>query len=172
MNNQLPFALSIMFTCVEIGCHDVPEPIWPMNMTFDSLPPTRTPISSPDITPKGPMFKFIPGMFSMPFMFPIEPGDGLALGIFITGMFCIELGDGLAPDLGIFIPGIFICGDAPGEAEGMGMFISICFCGDACGLGEAEGICIPGMFIGICCGDDDGDGLFCGMAMPGMFICI
>src|SRR6516165_877565 len=103
MNNQLPFARSIMFTGVDIGCHDVPEPIWPMNITFVSLALTRTAISSPEISLKGLMFVFIPGMFSMPFIFSIAPGDGLEFGIFIRGMSCIALGEGLAFGIGMFI---------------------------------------------------------------------
>jgi len=68
------------------------------------------------------MSVFIPGMFSMPFMFSIAPGDGLAFGIFIPGMFGIAPGEGLAFGIGMFI----CCGDEDGE-------------------GLAVGICIPGM---------------------------
>jgi len=80
-----------------------------------------------------------PGMFSIPFIFSIAPGEGLA------------------PGIGIFIPGMFICvcedaaGWAPGEGEARGicipgMFISI-FCGDADGDGLVCGMFIPGIFI-------------------------
>ena len=41
------------------GCHDVPDPIAPMDMRFVSLEPTRMLISFPDIESNGPMFIFI-----------------------------------------------------------------------------------------------------------------
>src|SRR6266704_1753717 len=111
------------------GCHEVPDPIAPIEMMFVSLEPTRTPISFAIITISGPTFiDPIPCILSMPGMFCIAPGEGLACG---TGM---------------FIPGMFICvgGDAAGGAPGEGL---------ACG------ICIPGIFISIFCGDDDVEGL-------------
>ena len=79
------------------GCHDVPDPIAPMDMRVLSLDPTRIAISFPFITINGPRFIFIPPMF-------------------MPGIWPIGLPEGLAPGIGIFIPGILICvcGDAPG----------------------------------------------------------
>jgi hypothetical protein len=54
------------------GCQEVPDPIAPIDMTFESLDPTRMPMSLPDITISGPRFiEPIPGMFSVPFIPPI-----------------------------------------------------------------------------------------------------
>ena len=109
-----------MYIGVEVGIHDVPEPIWPMDIMFVSLEPTRTPMLSSDITISGPMFiDPLPGMPSMPFMLSIVPGltPGLCDGI---GIFMSIFGDDV--------------GDAPGDIPGMGMFISIC--GDAAGLAD------------------------------------
>ena len=108
-------------------------------------------MSLPDITSSSPVFGApIPGMLSIPFIPPIWPGEGLAIGI---GMFIFSPGEacGVGEVAGICMPGIFICvcGAADGDACGIcmpGMFI--CICGDA--EGDACGICIPGMFIGIC----------------------
>src|SRR6266705_2066149 len=119
------------------GCHEVPDPIAPIDMMFVSLDPTRRPISFPFITINGPLFIFIP-LVSMPGICPIGLAEGLAEG------------------MGIFIS--IFWGDAPGDALGIGMFISILGCGEACGFGDAVGICIPGMFICVG-GDDDGEGL-------------
>src|SRR5437016_11777883 len=108
------------------GCHEVPDAIAPIDIRFVSLAPTRILISLSVITNSAPIFiEPIPCLFSMPGMFPIAPGEGLAPGV---GM-CISI----------------FCGDAPGDAEGIGMFICI-FCGEAFGFGEAEGICMPGIF--------------------------
>ena len=50
------------------GCHDVPDPIAPIDMMLLSLEPTRMPMSLPDITMSGPMFiEPVPDM-SMPLM--------------------------------------------------------------------------------------------------------
>src|SRR5882724_3339126 len=111
------------------GCQEVPDAIAPIDRRFLSLAPTRILISLSVITNSGPIFiEPIPCLVSMPGMFPIAPGEGLA------------------PGVGIFIS--IFCGDAPGDPEGIGMFISI-FCGEACGFGEADGICMPGIFISI-----------------------
>src|SRR5713101_8136899 len=126
-----------MCIAADEGCHEVPEPIAPIDMMFFSLEPTRIPISSPDITSNGPMFIGpIPGMPSMPFIPLIAPGDGLAAGI---GMFIFCSGEacGFGEAAGICMPGMFIC-----------------VCGDA--EGDACGICIPGIFICVC-GDAEGD---------------
>src|SRR5437016_4182351 len=143
------------------GCQDVPDPIAPMDIELVSLEPTRMLISLPDITNNGPMFIGpIPCLFSMPGIFPIAPGEGLA------------------PGIGIFIPGIFICGDAAGcalgEGEACGICIPgifICICrGDDDGEGLACGIFIPGMFIFWGKGLAVGDALVAGIFIPGIFI--
>jgi hypothetical protein len=117
-------------------------------MTFVLLEPTRMPMSLPDITINGPIFiERIPGMFSMPFIPPISPGEGLAAGIGIF-IFCWGETSGLGEAAGICIPGISIF--SWGE-----------------GLGDAAGICMPGIFIPIFPGDAAGDA-----AGIGMFISI
>ena len=82
MNSHWPDILSHMVEGDEEGDQDVPDPICPTNMTFFSVPPTRTPMSVPDITSNGPVF-----IGPMPGMFSIAPGDapGLAegMGIFM-----------------------------------------------------------------------------------------
>jgi hypothetical protein len=98
----------------------------------------------------------IPDVPSMPFISPIAPGEGLAIGI---GMFIFSSGDacGFGEAVGIGIPGIFVCvcGDGEGEPCGcIGTFICIC-CGDGFVVGVA--VCfgdgaawvffIPGIFI-------------------------
>jgi hypothetical protein len=163
------------------GCQEVPDPIAPIDMTFESLDPTRMPMSLSDITISGPRFiDPIWDVLSMPFISPIAPGEGLAVGI---GMFIFFSGDacGFGEAVGIGIPGIFICvcGDGEGEADGIGMpGMFICICGD--GEGEADGIGMPGMFICICCGDGfvvgvavcfgDGAAWVFGIFIPGMLI--
>ena len=130
------------------GCQEVPDPIAPIDMMFVSLEPTRMLMSFPFITISGPIFiEPIPGMFPIPFIPPIRPGEGLAIGI---GIFIFWSGERRGPGeaVGICMPGMFIC-----------------VCGDA--EGEACGICIPGMFICVC-GDAEGEG--CGIFMPGIFI--
>src|ERR1700675_3191139 len=97
-------------------------------MMLVSLDPTRMPMSFPIITISGPIFiEPIPGMFSMPFIPPLSPGEGLAVGIGIF-IFCSGEACGLGEADGICMPGIFIC--VWGDAEG-----------------EACGICIPDMFM-------------------------
>ncbi len=67
------------------GCHEVPDPIAPIDITFVSLEPTRMPISFAVITISGPMFIFIPPM-SIPGICLIGLAEGLAegIGIFIS----------------------------------------------------------------------------------------
>src|SRR5712692_6974972 len=168
-----------MCIAADEGCHEVPEPIAPMDRMFESLDPTRIPISSPDITSNGPMFiEAIPGMPSMPFIPPIAPGDGLAPGIGML-IFCSGEPCGFGEADGICMPGIFIC-ICGGEEGG----VADCF-GDDKGL---AGIFIPGMFIWIW-GDAEGEGILSifggsaflrrgrtlrrcipGIAIPGMFM--
>src|SRR6266849_5974096 len=132
------------------GSQVVPDPIAPMDMTFVSLPPTLIPMSLPFITINGPIsIEPIPGMFSMVFIPPISPGEGLAMGIGIF-IFCSGEACGFGEAVGICMPGIFIC-----------------VCGDA--EGDACGICIPGIFICFC---GDVEGVACGICIPGLFICI
>jgi len=106
-----------------VGCQEVPEPICPRFITFDSLAPIRTPMLFPDITRSGPVFiEFIPGIFSMPFIPLISPGEGLAVGI---GMFILCSGEpcGFGEAVGICMPGIFICiwwGEGCGVADCLG----------------------------------------------------
>src|SRR6266852_2894354 len=154
----------------EEGCHEVPEPIAPIDMMFFSLEPTRIPISSPDITSNGPMFiEPIPGMPSMPFIPLIAPGEGLAPGIGML-IFCSGEPCGFGEADGICMPGIFICicGDAEGEAAGicipgmlpMSCFFAVClffpaflfFRGVAFDLGFGFALLIPGIFDMSCLG--------------------
>src|SRR5207247_1253792 len=113
------------------GCQEVPDPICPIDMMFVSLDPTRMPMPFPFITINGPIFiESIPAMFPVPFIPPICPGEGLAVGIGIF-IFCSGEPCGLGEAVGICMPGMFICvcGDAEGEACAMGMpgmFICIC----------------------------------------------
>ena len=140
------------------GCQVVPDPIAPRDMMLVSLDPTRMPMSFPIMTISGPIFvEPIPGMFSMPFIPPISPGEGLAVGIGIF-IFCSGEACGFCEAVGFCIPGMFIC-----------------VCGD--GAGEACGICIRGMFICIGCGEDwaaadcvGDDATLAGIFIPGMFI--
>src|SRR6266542_4003043 len=93
------------------GCHEVPDPIAPIEMMFVSLEPTRTPISFAIITISGPMFiDPIPCILSMPGMFCIAPGEGLACGtgMFMPGMFAM-----LCFPAGFFflVAARFFCGD-------------------------------------------------------------
>jgi hypothetical protein len=116
------------------GCHDVPDATVPIDITFFSLDPTRTPMSSFAITSSGPMF--------------IEP-------VRIPGIWPIGLAEGLADGMGMFI---CVDGDCEGEAAGIcppGIFISGVGFGGAVdgdfgdGIGEDFG---AGIFIpGICC---------------------
>src|SRR6267154_5741834 len=91
------------------GCQEVPDAIAPIDRRFLSLAPTRILISLSVITNSGPIFiEPIPCLFSVPGMFPIAPGEGLApgVGMFIS-IFCGEaFGFGEAD--GICMPGIFI----------------------------------------------------------------
>src|SRR5512138_1651524 len=101
------------------GCHDVPDPIAPVEIRFVSLEPTRIPMSSPSITTSGPIS--IEPMSCMPSIWLMEPEEGLALGI---GIFMFESGEGEAAGIGI--PGVCRCGcvvdgDALGLAAGVGL---------------------------------------------------
>ena len=127
------------------GCHEVPDPIAPIDMMLESLDPTRMPMSFPLITTNGPMFIFVP---------PIS----------IPGMGAIGLADGLAEGIGMFI---CVWGEAKGvgEADGLcipGISLFISGLGDAEGVGEVAGICIFGMsfvFSGEAAGEGVGDGV-------------
>src|SRR5690242_17065795 len=111
-----------MYIGADEGCHEVPDPIAPIDIAFFSLEPIRMPMSSPFITSSGPISTFVPPMF-MPGIWPIGLGDGLAEGV------------------GIFISGIFICGC--GEAVGDGEAAGICIPGISfilAGLGDGDGV--------------------------------
>jgi len=110
----------------------------------------------------------------MPFIPPIVPGEGLAIGM---GMFIFCSGEpcGFGEAAGICIPGMFICvwGDAEGDGCGIcipGIFI--CVCGDC--DGEACGICIccaEGLGSADCPGEDDGcAGMFMFIFRAGAFL--
>src|SRR5438445_405962 len=116
------------------GCHDVPDPIAPIDMRFLSLDPTRIAMSLSLITINGPIFiDPMPGILPMPGMFCIPPGDGLAPGICL----CI-------PDM--FIPGMFMSG----------MFAMLCLLALGFFLVVVLFFCpllpifIPGMFCMFC----------------------
>ena len=101
--------------------------------------------------------EFIPGIFSMPFIPLISPGEGVVVGM---GMFIFCSGGpcGFGEAVGICMPGMFIwvCGEAEGDAVGIcmpGIFIWVC--GEA--EGDAVGICPgEGWGAGDCAGDDEG----------------
>src|SRR6266404_3052411 len=99
------------------GSQVVPDPIAPMDMMLISLAPTRMPISLPFITINGPIsIELIPGMFPMPFIPPISPGEGLAMGIGIF-IFCSGVPCGFGEVAGIWLLGIFscVCGGSEGD---------------------------------------------------------
>ena len=50
------------------GCHEVPDPIAPIDEMLFSLEPTRTPMSFADMTISGPMFIEPVPDISMPLM--------------------------------------------------------------------------------------------------------
>src|SRR5437899_11940060 len=80
------------------GCHEVPDPIAPIDMIFVSLEPTRIPMSLPLITISGPMLMGpIRPMSSISFIPLIAPGEGLAPG---TATFISSLGGGDACEVG------------------------------------------------------------------------
>jgi len=124
-----------------VGCQEVPEPICPRFMTFDSLAPIRTPMLLPDITSSGLVFieflgrlssvPFVP-LISMPGILPTGLADGLGDGIGIS-IFCGEV-CGLGETAGIGMPGM---------ADGVGAGVAERV-GDGLGLG-AGGIFMPGM---------------------------
>jgi hypothetical protein len=95
------------------GCHDVPDPIAPIEITFVSLEPTRIPMSSPFMTTSGPIS--MPGIVCVPSIWPIVPGEGLAMGI---GIFVFCSGDGEAAGIGI--PGVWRCGWVVVDGDGLG----------------------------------------------------
>ena len=108
------------------GCHAVPDPIAPIDITFVSLEPTRMPMSLPSITTSGPIS--IDSIGCIPSIWLL--GDGLAIGMLI---FCS--GDGEAA--GICIPGVCRWGCVPdGDAVGLGVAEGM---GLAAGLGLAVG---------------------------------
>ena len=141
-----------MCIAADAGCHEVPDPIAPIDIKFLSLAPTRIDMSLSVITINGPML-IAP---------PLPPP------MFMPGICDIGLGAGLADGIGMFIPGIFIgaCGDAAGVgvAAGIcipGMFIS--GVGEALGVGEGIGICI---FVGGGVGETFGVGVGIGIGIP------
>src|SRR6266540_2910040 len=78
------------------GCHEVPDPIDPIDMMLVSLDPTRMPRPLPFITISGPMF----------------------MSILCCGEAC-----GFGEAVGICIPGMFICiccGEGCGDADCLG----------------------------------------------------
>src|ERR1700754_1642974 len=65
-----------MYIGDEAGCQDVPEPIAPIEVMFDSLEPTRMPMSSPSINRSGPIsIRCVPSVSSIAGI-----GDGEAAG--------------------------------------------------------------------------------------------
>src|SRR5262245_56731646 len=101
------------------GDHDVPEPIWPQYRRL-SVGPIRTAMSFPFMTSIGPM-----SCDDILSISPLEPGDGLAVGI---GMF------------------ISCRREACGDGEGIAIFMFIVSGeGDGEGDGDAGGIFIPGI---------------------------
>src|SRR6185295_13918049 len=82
------------------GCHEVPEPIAPIEITFVSLEPTRIPMSLSLMTSSGPI-----SIEPMPCVsiWPIASGDGEGAGICIPGV-CrcgVADGDGLGVATGV-----------------------------------------------------------------------
>src|SRR5438552_2291780 len=81
-----------------VGCHEVPEPICPRCMTFDSLAPRRTAIPVSDITTSEPLSILIPGMF-MPGM--------LAILCFLTDFLFLVVARFFCGDDFLLMPGMF-----------------------------------------------------------------
>src|SRR5215218_1160342 len=50
MTSHSPATLWYMLIGPDAGCHDVPDPIAPIDITLCALEPTRTPMPSSDIT--------------------------------------------------------------------------------------------------------------------------
>jgi hypothetical protein len=156
MTSQSPACLCTIYIGVEAGAQEVPDAIWPIEITFVSLEPTRILMFWPDITSSGPIsIEPVPGMPATPFTFSDAPG-------FIS--------PGLSPELAAGMGMSIFSGEATGDAAGIGIFISFFCCEEVCGIGEVAGICIPGIFISIALGDADGEGLAEGIAISGMFM--
>src|ERR1044072_2719061 len=85
------------------GCHAVPDPVAPIEMTFVSLEPTRMPISSSFITMSDPTSKPLPAPCIC--SVPLDEGLTIGWGVFI----CSE--DGEAD--GISISGLCRCDCGP-----------------------------------------------------------
>src|SRR5690349_5643292 len=132
-----------MYIGADEGCHEVPEPIAPIDIMLCSLEPTRIPISSSLMTSNGPMSIFMP-----PISIP---------GIFIPGICPTGLAEGLAEGIGMFI----CSGEAEGDAEGIGM---LCVCGVGVGVGDPAGICMPGIFGIVGVGEGEAAGVGAGVA--------
>jgi len=108
------------------GCTEVPDPMRPISITFDSLAPNRTAIRDSDITINGAMF--MSRGSPPPRIGPIGLAVGLAagIGIFISSIWDEGLGDGLAAGIGMFA---CVCaGEGVGDGLGGGV-------GEAVGLG-------------------------------------
>lgn len=110
-----------MYIGPDDGCHDVPDPIAPIEITLVSLEPTRIPKSSPLITINGPMSMLIP-LVSMPGIWPMGLADGLAEGIGVC-IWCCGEACGLGEALGVGVRGVFVFGEAVGDAAGFGVGI-------------------------------------------------
>jgi len=106
-----------MYIELDAGCQEVPEAICPIHITFFSLAaPMLTPISLPDMTNNEPLFVG-------PFISPIEPGEGLAVG---TGIFISIRGEG--EGVGLLMPGMSGIAAAEGDGEGVGDGTGFCDC--------------------------------------------
>ena len=78
-----------MYIGVDDGCQAVPDPIAPIGMMFDSLEPTRTPISSPDITSREPLSPLCSVLCA-------APGDGVVAGMCMSWPAGSGEGEGVA----------------------------------------------------------------------------
>jgi hypothetical protein len=83
-----------MYIGLEAGCHDVPEPIAPIEIMFVSLEPMPIPMSSPRIISSGPM--------------------SISCISSVAGIACV--GDGAGE-----LAGIACVGDGAGELAGVGV---------------------------------------------------
>jgi hypothetical protein len=71
-----------MYIGPEEGCHSVPDPIEPIDMTFVSRDPTRIPMSLPVMTINGPIFmEPVPFILSIAGIWLMGLAAGLADGI-------------------------------------------------------------------------------------------
>ena len=123
-------------------------------------------MSLPFITISGPMFIGpIPGPLSMPFIPPVSPGEGLAIGIGIF-IWCSGEACGFGEAAGICIPGVISC-EGLAEGDDVGIFIPGVISCEGFGEGDDVGIFIPGVISCDGLAEVDDVGIF----IPGVISC-